>query len=88
MAALNNLDSLADDIQSAFLEDPTKEKIFFYAGGEWKSDKDKVIIVVKALYGLKSSALQFRNCLDETLGNWVGYKSSMADHNLLVQTHY
>ena len=82
MAALNNLDVLAGDIQNAFLAAPTKEKIFFYAGDEWKADKDKVVIVVRALYGLKSSALQFRNCLAETLGNRLGYKSSLADPDL------
>ena len=61
MAALNNLYVLAGDIQNAFLEAPTKEKIFFYAGDEWKADKDKVVIVVRELYGLKSSDLQFQN---------------------------
>ena len=59
MAALNNLDILAGDIQNAFLESPTKEKIYFYAGEEWKADQGKVVIVVRALYGLKSSALNF-----------------------------
>ena len=74
MAALNNLGILAGDIQNAFLETPTKEKIFFYAGEEWKSDKGKVVIVVRALYGLKSSALQFCNCLAETLGNRLWFQ--------------
>ena len=48
------------------------ENIFFYAGGEWKGDKDKVVIVVRELYGLKYSALQFCNFLAETLGNRIG----------------
>ena len=82
IAALNVLDILADDIQNAFLEAPTEETIFFYAGDEWKSDKDKVVVVVRALYGLKSSALQFRNHLADTLGNHLGFKSSLADPDL------
>ena len=41
IAALNDLDILAGDIQNAFLSAPTKERIFFYAGDEWKSDKVK-----------------------------------------------
>ena len=61
LAALNGLDVLAGDIQNAFLSAPTKERIFFYAGEEWKADKDRVVVVVRALYGLKSSALQLRN---------------------------
>ena len=82
VAALNDLDILAGDIQNAFLEAPTKEKIFFYAGDEWRADKDKVVVVVRALYGLKSSALQFRNHLADTLGNKIGFKSSLADPDL------
>ena len=71
MDALNNLAYLDSDIQNAFLEALTKENIFFYAEDEWKADKEKVVIVVRTLYGLKYSALQFRNCVDETLGNRI-----------------
>ena len=46
MADLKNLDFLAGDIQNAFLETKTKEKIFFYAGDEYEGDKCKVITVV------------------------------------------
>ena len=47
--------------------------------------RKKIVIVVISLYGLKSSALQFRNCLAETLGNQLGYKSSLADHDILYK---
>ena len=79
IAALNDLDILAGDIQNAFLSAPTKERIYFHAGDEWKADKGRVVIVVRALYGLKSSALQFRNFLANTLGNHLGFRSSLAD---------
>ena len=79
---LNNLDILAGDIQDDFLEAPTKENIFFYAGDEWKADKEKVLIVVRSLYGIKYSALQFLNSLDENLGNRIGYKSYLVDPDL------
>ena len=49
VADLNTLDVLAGDIQNAFLEFRTKDNIFFYSGDEWKSDKEKVVIVVRAL---------------------------------------
>ena len=81
-AALNDLDILAGDIQNAFLSAPTEEKIFFYAGDKWGADKDRVVVVVRALYGLKSSALQFRNHLAATLGNKLGFKSCLADPDL------
>lgn len=57
IAALNDLDILAGDIQNAYLHAPTKEKLYFYAGDEWKADKGRVVVIVRALYGLKSSAL-------------------------------
>ncbi|GFH50430.1 hypothetical protein CTEN210_06904 [Chaetoceros tenuissimus] len=67
---------------NAFLSAPTEEKIFFYAGDEWGADKDRVVVVVRALYGLKSSALQFRNHLAAKLGNKLGLKSCLADPDL------
>ena len=79
IAALNDLNILAGDIQNAYLHAGTKEKLFFYAGDEWKSDKDKVVVIVRALYGLKSSALMWRNHLAEVLGNHTGFRSSLAD---------
>ena len=82
MATLNNLDVLFGDIKNAFLEVPTKSKILLYARDEQKADKDKVVFVVRSLYGLNFSALQFRNGLSETLGNRVGYKSYLADPDL------
>ena len=82
MDALKNLDFLASDIQNTFLESPTKEHTFFYAGYEWKAYKEKVVIAVRSLYDLKYPALQFRISLDETLGNRIGYKSSLADPDL------
>uniref|UniRef100_A0A7S2R320 Uncharacterized protein n=1 Tax=Eucampia antarctica TaxID=49252 RepID=A0A7S2R320_9STRA len=82
MGALNNLDVLVADIQKIFLEAPTMENTVFYVQDEWKSDKDKVVVVVRELYGHKNSALKFRNCLAEALSNKLGFKSSQADSDL------
>ena len=82
MDAMNGLDIIFVDTQNSFLGAPPQEKVLFYAGNECKVDKDIVIVVICALYGLKSSAPQFRNHLTETLGNKLGFKSSLADPNL------
>ena len=82
IAALNNLKILAGDIQNAYLNADTKEKIFFRAGDEWKHDKGKVIIITRALYGLKSSALMWRNHLADVIGNKLGFRSLLADPDL------
>jgi hypothetical protein len=52
LAALNDVDVLACDIQNAYINAETKEKIWFHGGDEMGSDKGKVIVIVRALYGL------------------------------------
>ena len=82
MAAMNGLDIIAVDIQNYLLEAPTQDKILFYSVNEWKSDKDRFSVVIRALYGLKYSVLQFSNHLAETLGNKLGLKYSLVDPDL------
>ena len=73
LAALNNLEILAGDIQNAYLNAPTSEKLYFVGGKEWKADEGKNILIVQALYGLKSSALQWQNHLANILNNNLGF---------------
>ena len=80
-AALNDLKVIAKDIQNAFVNAFTKEKIYFRAGDEWKA-KGKIIVITRALYGLKSLALMWRNQLADIIGNKLGFKSSLADPDL------
>jgi hypothetical protein len=53
MAALNNLDILAADIGNAYLNADCREKIWTVAGPEFGSDEGAVMLIVKALYGLR-----------------------------------
>ena len=85
IAALNDLDILAGDIQNAYLHANTKEKLYFIAGSEWKADEGRPVVIVRALYGLKSSALMWRNHLADTLGNFMGFKSSLADPDVWLK---
>ena len=41
IAALHDLYILAGDIHNAYSNAPKNEKVFFYAGDEWKSDQGK-----------------------------------------------
>jgi hypothetical protein len=82
VAALNGLDLLAGDIQNAYLNAPTTEKLYFIAGPEWGADQGRVVVIVRALYGLKSSALNWRNHLADILHNNMGFTSSLADPDL------
>ena len=61
-AALNSLDIWATDVQNAFLQAPCSEKYYTVCGPEFGSEFiDKLAIIVRADYGLKSAQADFRN---------------------------
>ena len=84
IAALNDLKVLGRDIQNAYLTAPCREKVFTYAGPEFGSDKGKLMIAVRALYGLKSSGAAFRDFLAEELHD-AGYTPSKADPDVYMR---
>jgi hypothetical protein len=52
IAALNDLDIVSADIQNAYLNAPTKEKIYTIAGPEFGADNvGRPVLIVRALYG-------------------------------------
>ena len=57
----------------------TKEKRFFYAVNEWKSNQVKMVVIVRVLYGLKYSAFELRNHFFKILGNNFGLQSFSDD---------
>ena len=78
MAALNGLDVMTADIQNAYLNAPIEEKVWFRAGPEWGQHEGKLVLIVRALYGLKSSGQAWRTHFAQTLGS-LGFKSSFAN---------
>ena len=84
IAALDNLDLQDTDIENAYLTAPCCEKVWTRAGPEFGMDEGKVFIVVRALYGLKSSGAAVRAFLVEILVE-LGFKSSIADPNFLMR---
>ena len=59
IAALNDLNILACDIQNAYLTADCREKIYIIASPEFGSEAGCIMLVKKALYGLKSSGAAF-----------------------------
>ena len=56
IAALHELDIWVADIGNAYLNAPCREKIWTVAGAEFGGeDKGCILIVIRALYGLKTS---------------------------------
>ena len=56
IASLNSLEVSACDIGNAYLNAQCREKLWTVAGPEFSSEKGSVMIIARALYGLKSSA--------------------------------
>ena len=69
IAELNALDILAGDIGNAYLEALTREKIYFIAGPEFGELEGTIMIVVKALYGLKTLGARYREHFADYLLN-------------------
>jgi hypothetical protein len=78
LAALNDLEVLAADIGNAYLNAPTREKVYSTAGKEFGSRAGETVIIVRALYGLKSSGAAWRAHLASSLMS-LGYTSCLAD---------
>ena len=57
MAELNQPEAWSTDIGNAYLEAYTEEKVYVIAGDEFADQAGHSLIVVKALYGLRSSGL-------------------------------
>ena len=54
LGKLNNLDIWGDDIGNAYMEAFTDEKLSIVAGPEFEELEGYILIILKALYGLKS----------------------------------
>ena len=84
IAALNNLDVLSTDIQGAYLYAHPRERAYFVAGDEFGPDKGCTVLIVRALYGMKSSGAAFRSKLAEDLREF-GYFNSLGDPDVWMR---
>jgi hypothetical protein len=84
MAALNDLEVKAADIQNAYRTAPVSKRIWTRLGPEFGSDVGKVAIIVRALSGLKSAGASFRNHLADYMRE-LGYESCKADADVWLK---
>jgi len=84
LAALNDLDVMCGDVLNAYITAPVTEKIYTTLGDEFGEDKGKTAIIVRALYGLKSSGAAFRKHLADCMTS-MGYKPCLADPDLWLK---
>jgi hypothetical protein len=79
LVALNDLDIMVADIGIACINADAREQVYFFAGEEFgAAQKGQIVLIVKALYGLKSSGSAWGLHFAEVLHGLV-YKSSLAE---------
>jgi len=78
LAELNQLETWATDIGNAYLEAYTNEKLCIMAGEEFGELCDHRLIVVKALYGLRSSGKRWAERLADCLRE-MGFQPCKAE---------
>ena len=64
-------------MENAYLLAKCREKVYIVAGPEFGDMEKKILIINKALYGLKSSGASFRSFLAKRLDD-MGFKPSMT----------
>jgi hypothetical protein len=90
LAELNGLQVEAADVGNAYLEAFTQEKVYIIAGPEFGDRQGNVLLVVKALYGLRTSGARFHEKFADSLMS-LGFSPCHADPDVWMKdcgTHY
>ena len=86
IAALNDLDIKMCDIGNAYLNAETRERLWFQAGNEWGDRSGCPVIIVRALYGLKSSGAEWKKTFAEYIRYTLGFEPCIgADDNVYIK---
>ena len=78
LAKLNNREVWGADIGNAYLEAKTKEKLYIVAGPEFEEPEGHILVVYKALYGLKNSGLRWSQKINDIMLD-MGFSPCKAD---------
>lgn len=93
LSVLNQLEMWATDVGNAYLEAITKEKLYIVAGTEFGPELEgHVLIIYKALYGLRSSGKQWHERFADCLRS-EGFMPCKAEPDIWIRpskdrTHY
>jgi hypothetical protein len=86
LVALNDVDLLATDLGNAYLNATPREKVYATAGPEFGAELEgRNVLIVRALYGLKSSGAAWRAHLANTLVT-LGFASCLADPDVWLRS--
>jgi len=85
IAGHNKIPVVMADIGNAYLNAPTSEKVHAIAGPEFGQYEGCNLIIVRALYGLKSAGASWHAHLSDTL-HGLGFVPSYADNDIWMRT--
>ena len=87
--ALNDLDIMVCNIGNAYLNAPCREQIWCVAGIECGPElHGKVCVLVRALYGLKSSGAAWRNMFSTFIQQHLGFTPTHADPDVYIRKNH
>ena len=81
LAEYNQMEAWGTDISSAYLNAFTKEKLFVKAGPEFGDQEGHILLVEKALYGLRTSGVRWHERLADCLRG-MGFFPCKAKPNI------
>jgi hypothetical protein len=84
LAELNGLEFWATDIGNAYLESKTAEKVYIIAGPEFGEREGHILVVYKALYGLKGSGQHWHDRLFDCLTE-LGWTPCKAEADIWLK---
>ena len=84
LAELNKLEAWATDIGNAYLEAETAEKVYIEAGPEFGDRYGHLLIIRKALYGLRSSGARWHEKLSDCLRE-LGFQPCKAEPDIWLR---
>ena len=83
LAELNGLKLTGGDVGNAYLEAYTTEKVCVCAGPEFGPLEGHLLVIEKALYGLRTSGARFHAKFADTL-RAMGFTPTYADPNVWI----
>ncbi len=84
LAELNKLDTWAMDIGNTYLVAITSEKLFIIAGAEFGLQQGHILIIYKALYGLRTSGLRWHDRFADVLRS-LGFNPCVAKPDIWMR---
>ena len=86
VAAANDLEVRVGDVGNAYLHSQTREKIDTYTGPEFGPLQGRCLIILKALYGLRTSGARWHETFANDLMR-LGFTPMRADPNMWIRLH-